>query len=243
MESWALVTGGAKRIGRVIARKLHSNGYKVLIHYSNSHSEAQSLCNEFNRLRENSSVIVQAELSNELGIMQLAQRAADYPLAVLVNNASAFYPMPLEAANFNDCQRLLSINLLAPYLLAQQLATSLSKHQGTIINLLDIHGTKPLKDHGLYSISKAALQMATLSLAQELGPEIRVNGVAPGAIIWPENSKNGAQDSIIKQIPLARCGAPSDIADTVQFLVDSHYISGQIIAVDGGRTVTGYLGA
>lgn len=243
MNQWALVTGAAKRIGRAIAMKLHSSGYNIIIHYGASADAACSLCDELNQVRQDSCVTIQADLSTEEGINDLVKLATSFKLSILINNASQFYPTPLQETQLNDCQRLLVINLLAPYFLAQKLSPLLSKNNGTIINLLDIHGQKPLKDHGIYSISKAGLQMATLSLAQELGPNVRVNGIAPGAILWPENSQNNAQESIIKQIPLAKCGSPADIANTVQFLVDSHYISGQIIAIDGGRTATGYMGA
>lgn len=243
MTDWALVTGAAKRIGREITMKLHASGYNILLHYARSEHEATLLSEKLNNLRTGSCVLVQAELSDEQAILSLAKRANTFPISILVNNASAFYPTPLATTTFVSSQTILSINLLAPYLLSQQLSATLAKHHGVIINLIDIHGQKPLKEHGMYSISKAALQMATLSLAQELGPEIRVNGISPGAIMWPENSHNDSQESIIKQIPLNRCGSPTDIADTVQFLVDSQYISGQIIAVDGGRTATGYQGA
>ena len=243
MKQWALVTGAAKRIGREIAIKLHSSGYNVIIHYGASAEEARSLCDELNRTREDSCITAQADLSTEEGINDLVKVATGCKLSILINNASEFYPTPLQDTQFHDCQRLLTVNLLAPYFLAQKLSSLLSRNNGTIINLLAIHGQNPLKDHGMYSISKAALQMATLSLAQEMGPDIRVNGIAPGVILWPENSQNDAEESIIKQIPLAKCGSPADIANTVQFLVDSSYISGQIIAIDGGRTATGYMGA
>ncbi|AQS36269.1 dehydrogenase of unknown specificity, short-chain alcohol dehydrogenase like [Shewanella psychrophila] len=243
MTQWALVTGAAKRIGREIAIKLHSSGYNIIIHYGVSAEEAKSLCQKLNKIREHSCVTAQANLSTEAGINTLVEAATQFKLSILINNASEFYPTPLADTQFKDSQRLLAVNLLAPYFLAQRLFPLLSKSNGAIINLLDIHGQKPLKDHGLYSISKAALQMATLSLAQEMGPGVRVNGIAPGAILWPENSHNDAQETIIKQIPLAKCGSPADIANTVQFLVDSHYISGQIIAIDGGRTAIGYMGA
>ncbi|BAJ02276.1 pteridine reductase [Shewanella violacea] len=243
MQQWALVTGAAKRIGREIAIKLHSSGYNVIIHYATSADLAQSLCNELNQIRENSCVTVQAYLSTEEGINKLVKAAAKETLSIVINNASEFYRTPLNDTQFKDSQHLLTVNLLAPYYIAQKLYPTLRENKGIIINLLDIHGQKPLKEHGLYSISKAALQMATLSLAQEMGPDVRVNGIAPGAILWPENSHCDAQESIIKQIPLAKCGSPADIANTVQFLVDSPYISGQIIAIDGGRTATGYQGA
>ncbi|MEI6859006.1 MAG: SDR family oxidoreductase [Shewanella sp.] len=242
MTQWALVTGAAKRIGREITIKLHSSGYNIIIHYGASVEEAKSLCHELNIRRENSCISAQANLSTEEGINTLAETAAKFNLSIIINNASEFYPTPLADTQFKDCQRLLNVNLLAPYFLAQRLFPLLNKNNGTIINLLDIHGQKPLKGHGLYSISKAGLQMATLSLAQEMGPNVRVNGIAPGAILWPANGHNDAQKSIIKQIPLAKCGSPVDIANTVQFLIDSNYISGQIITIDGGRTATGYMG-
>ncbi|MFT5790039.1 MAG: pteridine reductase [Shewanella sp.] len=245
MNKWALITGAAKRIGYSIAKQLHHDGFNILIHYSQSHKEALSLLTELNATRPNSAQIMRAELNNKIGLEQFIVdvKSLALPLAVLVNNASEFTPTPLGETDYLAAQQLLATNLLAPYFLAEQFAPTLKKQSGCIINLIDIHAKRPLKDHGLYSISKAALEMATLSLAQELAPDIRVNGVAPGAILWPEQAKDGSQKHVLKEIPLAKLGQPDDIAKLISHLVSAPYISGQIIAVDGGRSAVGFTGA
>ncbi|MCL1060487.1 pteridine reductase [Shewanella gelidimarina] len=245
MNKWALITGAAKRIGHCIAKQLHHDGFNILIHYSQSHNDALSLCSELNATRPNSAQIMQAELNNQIELQQFIVnvKSLALPLAVLVNNASEFYPTPLGETDYLAAQQLLATNLLAPYFLAEQFAPTLKEQRGCIINLIDIHAKRPLKDHGLYSISKAALEMATLSLAQELAPDIRVNGVAPGAILWPEQSNDDSQNHALKEIPLAKLGQPDDIAKLISHLVSAPYISGQIIAVDGGRSAVGFTGA
>ncbi|MCK8045452.1 pteridine reductase [Shewanella sp. 1CM18E] len=245
MATWALVTGAAKRIGLAIATQLHSEGYNIIIHYGNSADEATELKNKLNMLRDNSAQVIQADLADPSAVNKLAQDilSSNLPLSVLVNNASSFYPTPLGKTDFAQAQQLLTTNVLSPYRLAEQLSPVLSQHQGCIINMLDIHGKRPLKDHGLYSISKAALEMATLSLAQELAPNVRVNGVSPGAILWPEQSDPQSQQAVLSAIPLAKLGHPEDIAKLVSHLVSAPYISGQIIAVDGGRSAVGFTGA
>ncbi|MCL1050480.1 pteridine reductase [Shewanella abyssi] len=245
MNKWALITGAAKRIGYSIAKQLHLDGYNILIHYNQSHNQALSLYTELNTARPNSAQIIQAELNNQLALEKFISdlKSLALPLTVLVNNASEFYPTPIGETDYLAAQQLLATNLLAPYFLAEQLAPTLKQQSGCIINLIDIHAKRPLKDHGLYSISKAALEMATLSLAQELAPDIRVNGVAPGAILWPEQSNDGSQDRVLKEIPLAKLGQTDDIAKLISHLVSAPYISGQIIAVDGGRSAVGFTGA
>ncbi|MCL1137227.1 pteridine reductase [Shewanella pneumatophori] len=245
MATWALVTGAAKRIGLAIVSQLHSDGYNIIIHYGNSANEATQLKNKLNKLRPNSAETIQANLAEPTAVSKLAQDilSSNIQLSVLVNNASSFYPTPIGNTDFAQAQQLLTTNLLSPYLLAEQLRSLLSLHHGCIINMLDIHGKRPLKDHGLYSISKAALEMATLSLAQELAPSIRVNGVAPGAILWPEQSLEASQQAVLDAIPLAKLGQAEDIAKLISHLISAPYISGQIIAVDGGRSAVGYKGA
>ncbi|WP_299002163.1 pteridine reductase [uncultured Shewanella sp.] len=245
MEKWALVTGAAKRIGCAISQQLHQEGYNIIIHFGQSSDEAQALANQFNQHRPNSALCLQANLDNETGIAKLIDTIMhkQLPVTLLVNNASSFSPSAFEHTRFEQCQTTLTTNLVAPYLLAQGLFPLLKQHQGLVINLLDIHAKRPLKHHGLYSISKAGLEMATLSLAQEMGPNVRVNGIAPGAILWPNNSDKAAQSEIIQAIPLARLGQSEDIANLVCFLAKAPYISGQIIAVDGGRSATGFKGA
>lgn len=245
MEKWALVTGAAKRIGRAISQQLHREGYNIILHFGQSSDEAHALANALNKNRSDSALCLQANLDNDTGIASLIDtiKHKQLPLTLLVNNASVFSPSTFKHTTFTQCQTTLATNLIAPYLLAQGLFPLLKQHQGSVINLLDIHAKRPLKHHGLYSISKAGLEMATLSLAQEMGPNVRVNGIAPGAILWPNNSDEAAQSEIIQAIPLARLGHCEDIANLVSFLAKAPYISGQIIAVDGGRSATGFKGA
>lgn len=245
MGNWALVTGAAKRIGLAIATQLHDDGYNIVIHYGKSFEEAQALRSKLNIKRANSAIMIQADLANSNAIEQLSTQINEHAinLEVLINNASSFYPTPVGSASFAQAQQLLATNLLTPYLLAEKLSALLGKNKGCIINLLDIHGKRPLKDHGLYSISKAALEMATMSLAQELAPNVRVNGVSPGAILWPEQSNMKSQQAVLSAIPLAKLGQADDIAKLISHLVSAPYISGQVIAVDGGRSAVGFKGA
>lgn len=254
-HQWALVTGGAKRIGAAICKKLHCDGFNILIHCHHSKAEADALALELNLMRPSSAAVLQAELGSEVGLKMLVdgvtQLLADKAgvLTALVNNASVFAPedaagidVDFQGPAFDAMASVLQVNALTPYLLTKRLYSQLAIKGGAVVNLCDIHGRRPLKRHGVYSMSKAALEMATLSLAQELAPKVRVNGVAPGAILWPESPDSNA-DAVVKQIPLGRAGEPDDIATTVSFLLKAGYISGQIIAVDGGRSASGYLGA
>ncbi|GIU50964.1 pteridine reductase [Shewanella sairae] len=245
MTTWALITGAAKRIGRTIATQLHNDGFNIIIHYGQSATEAETLASKLNGKRIGSAITMQADLAQSDTVNALLTQIieAKLPLSVLVNNASSFYPTPLGQSSFLEAQQILATNLVTPYLLAQAVHPLLSEHHGCVINLLDIHGRRPLKDHGLYSISKAALEMATLSLAQELAPNVRVNGVSPGAILWPEQSDLQSQQAVLSAIPLAKLGHPEDIAKLVSHLVSAPYISGQVIAVDGGRSAVGFTGA
>ena len=244
MTKWALVTGGAKRIGQAIVLALHEKGFNIVLHYNGSEVEAISLAEKLNLVRANSCQTVKADLADDLGIDTLIRHINVHrlPLGVLVNNASLFTP-DNTLSDWSSSQRLLNLNLLSPYLLATALGDNLARHQGCVINLVDIHGERPLKHHGLYSISKAGLQMATRALAQELAPKIRVNGISPGAILWPSKSDQAAIAKVTQAIPLQRAGGPEDIANTVCFILDSPYLNGQVIAIDGGRSATGYTGA
>ncbi len=244
MKNWVVITGSAKRIGAQTAKYLHSKGYNLVIHYHHSHEDALGLKQELIAHRADSVVLIQSALDTEAGIHEFLSKLADLKCEVsaLINNASSFTPTPLATTDFAQCQSILTTNLVAPYLLSIAFAKQVN-NKGVIINLLDIHGKRPLLDHGLYSISKAALEMATLSLAQELAPKVRVNGVAPGAIIWPEQSNVKVQKKIINDIPLERIGSSIDIAKTIGFLLEADYISGQVIAVDGGRSAVGFSGA
>lgn len=234
----ALITGGALRIGAQIAKTLHAHNYTIIIHYRHSAKAASILANELNQVRADSASLVQAELSDIQAVKTLANFINK--LDVLVNNASVFYPTPIQNANVEDWQKIMNTNVMAPFFLAQSLSATLAKNQGCIINIVDIHAQRPLKNHAIYNISKAGIAMMTQTLAKELAPDIRVCGVAPGSILWPENEAelNDAQkNKMLNKIPLNKQGTAEDIANTVLFLANSPYITGQIISVDGGRTL------
>lgn len=244
MNNWVLITGGAQRIGRAIALHLHQLGYNIALHYSRSSYDATALCDQLKATRANSCRLFQADLSQAQEIERLIDQVSQQcpALKVVINNASLF-SADNSIVDHSALTTLLSVNLMAPYLIVQGVKRILTDNQGCVINLIDIHADRPLLGHGLYSMSKAALKMATYSLAQELGAKVRVNGVSPGAILWPEQANDAAQEQVLKQIPLRRCGTVDDIAHAVNFLIDAHYITGQVIAVDGGRSATGYQGA
>jgi pteridine reductase len=241
LDRVVLITGGARRVGAEIARTLHAAGAKVLIHYRSSAGAAALLAEEFNRIRVRSAAIhaadlLSAEAPDQLVAAALAQFGR---LDILINNASTFYPTPvgrITAAQWDD---LMGSNLKAPLFLAQAAAHSLARQQGLIINIIDIHGLRPLKGYPLYSAAKAGLAMLTRSLARELGPDIRVNGIAPGPVLWAENGMDeDLKREIIGKTALKRGGDPADIGRTALFLArDAPYITGQIIAVDGGRSI------
>jgi pteridine reductase len=237
----ALITGASQRIGAEIARVLHENGMDLLLHYRTSRTAAEALQRELEGRRADSARLVQADLLNTTELPVLIREAADWRgrLDLLVNNASGFYPTPIAEATESQWEELMGSNLRAPFFLAQAAAPLLRSSGGAIINLVDIHAERPLKSYPIYSMAKAGNAMMVKSLARELGPEVRVNGVAPGAILWPEEGlSEEAQTNILTRIPLERPGTPEDIARTVLFLAgDADYITGQIIAVDGGRSV------
>ncbi|WP_288368307.1 pteridine reductase [uncultured Alcanivorax sp.] len=235
----ALVTGSARRIGAQIVRTLHQHGMRVIIHYRGSQEEAESLAAELNQLRPDSAGLLQADLDQPAAVRQLASDALACfgQLDLLVNNASSFYPTPIEQANDSDWEKLIHSNLRAPFILSQQLAPALREQQGCIINIVDVYAEKPLQTHTLYCMAKAGLAMMTKSLARELGPEIRVNGVSPGPILWPEAGQMN-QQAIQDATALKRSGEPDDIANTVYWLATAApFITGQILAVDGGRSL------
>lgn len=237
----ALITGAARRIGAEISRMLHAEGMNIVIHYRSSKDEAEALCNELNALRADSAIIRQADLLNVAECNNLVHKAADYwgELNALVNNASSFYPTPVGEITEAHWDDLMGSNLKAPLFLSQAASPYLVKTRGNIINIVDIHGFRPMKLHPVYCIAKAGLAMLTQSLARELGPEIRVNGVAPGAILWPESELDSQlQQDILERTALKRQGEPKDIATTVRFLIrDANYITGQVIPVCGGRSL------
>jgi pteridine reductase len=239
----ALITGSAQRIGAAIVRKLHTAGYNVLIHYRHSQESADALADELNRIRAHSAICLQADLLQMNGVAQLAQQALAQWQRVdaLINSASAFYPTPVGTCTESQWDDIMGSNLKAPFFLAQALAETLAKHRGCIINIADIYAEKPLPQHAIYCMAKAGNVMLTKSLARDMAPAVRVNGIAPGAILWPEAggaTDGAAREKILASIPLQRIGSAEDIADTIVFLLrDAPYITGQIIAVDGGRSL------
>jgi pteridine reductase len=238
---WALVTGAAKRIGAVVARTLHDAGANVAIHYHRSAEDAERLAAELNGRRENSAFTVTADVREVPELERMAKQVLERAgrLDVLVNNASNFYPTPLGSVTEEHWYDLMGSNLKAPLFLSQAVLPALRAARGVIVNIVDVHAQRPLRDHVVYGAAKAGLAMLTRSLAKDLGPQIRVNGVSPGAIIWPEEGMSDAlRTAIIRQTALKRSGEPEDIAAAVLFLVrDAPYVTGQIIAVDGGRSV------
>ncbi len=237
----ALVTGSARRVGATINRHLHASGANIAIHYRGSADDAAALAAELNDIRPDSAATFQADLVDTSSLPNLVAAVLGRfgRLDVLVNNASSFYPTPLGTITEEHWTDLVGSNLKAPLFLAQAALAALKDAGGVIINIVDIHAQRPLKDHLVYGPAKAGLAMLTRSLAKDLAPDIRVNGVSPGAILWPEQEMTDkTKDSIIKQVPLARAGDPDDIAGCVLYLVrDATYVTGQIIAVDGGRSV------
>lgn len=236
----ALITGGARRLGAATARALHARGLRLVIHCRNSVEDATALQAELNKARRDSVRILCADLDDCEAVRQLAVDAISQwqRIDVLVNNASSFYPVAIEDSSDDDWIRLVHSNLRAPFILTQALAPTLRKGAGVIINLIDIYAEKPLAGHALYSVAKAGLAQLTRAAARELGPDIRVNGVSPGPILWPENGQDN-QQAIIDSTALKRAGSPADIAAAVTFLaLDAPFVTGQILAVDGGRSLS-----
>jgi pteridine reductase len=236
-----LITGGARRVGAAIARQLHGAGANLAIHYRNSANDAKALAVDLNAARANSAVTVQADLLDVEKLPDLVAFAASRfgGLDVLVNNASTFYPTPVGKITPAHWDDLLGSNLKAPLFLSQAAAPTLKKSGGLILNIVDIHAMRPLRDHTVYCAAKAGLHMLTRSLAKELGPEIRVNGISPGPVLWPEHGGDDRmREKIIQRTILQRMGTPEDIARTALFFAASApFITGQILAVDGGRSV------
>ena len=234
----ALISGGAVRIGAQIVRTLHENGYKVIIHCHQSEEIAQELCQKLNSKQNNSAQVVVADLEDNKAIKKLTQTIKS--LDLLVNNASVFYPTLTENSTIEDWNKIININLRAPFFLATRLSKVLSISQGSIVNIIDIHSERPLKKFSIYNISKAGLKMLTKSLAKELAPNIRVNGISPGSILWPQDESQLSDKEkmvILDRIALKRQGSPNDIAEAVLFLANAKYITGQVINIDGGRSL------
>ena len=239
-----LVTGGARRIGAEICRVLHAAGCNVVVHCNRSLAEADALAGELNAERADSVAIVQGDLHDAGDLATLVERAARSfgRLDGLVNNASSFYPTGLDAVSEANWDDLVGTNLKAPLFLAQAAAPHLRKARGAIVNIVDIHAERPLRNFVVYSVAKAGLAGLTRSLALELAPAVRVNGVSPGAILWPEGGEQYSGEErarIVRQTPLQREGTPADIAGAVKYLLlDAPYVTGQILSVDGGREIT-----
>jgi len=236
-----LVTGGAKRLGAAIARRCHEAGANLVVHYHRSRPSADALVTDLNSARAASAVTACADLNDVACLPGLVAAALDEfgRLDVLVNNASTFYPTPVGTITLSQFDDLVGTNLRAPLFLSQAAAPALRATQGLILNMVDIHGRRPLKAHPVYSAAKAGLVMLTMSLARELGPEVRVNGIAPGPVLWPERDLDPAlKDEIIAKTALKRSGSPDDIARTALYLAtEAPYVTGQVITVDGGRSL------
>lgn len=237
----ALITGAAQRIGAVIARRLHTEGMDIILHYRSSGERAAALRTELQAQRGDSVTLVHADLADMRDLVNLIDRAVAFKgrLDLLVNNASSFYPTPIGAVTEEHWDDLMASNLKGPFFLAQAAAAHLQATHGAIVNLVDIHAERPLARHPVYSMAKAGNAMMVKSLARELGPAVRVNGVAPGAILWPEEGLDSDRKAeILSRTALERPGEPADVASAVLYLArDANYVTGQIINVDGGRTL------
>ena len=237
-----LITGAARRIGACIAKRLHQSNFRVIIHYHHSSNDADLLSEELNSIRADSAYTVSANLGDIESVQNLARTSIDHwgRLDALVNNASSFYPTPLPTANEQQWQELIGSNLQGPFFLCQAVSKELTLRRGAIINIADIHARQPLRHHSIYCIAKAGNLMLTKIFAKELAPNVRVNGIAPGIILWPEDNTSAdildTQDIMLDKIPLKRMGNPEDIAQLACFLItDADYITGQTITVDGGK--------
>ena len=237
----ALITGATRRIGAAIAKKLHARGLDLILHYRSSADAAQQLAAGLNQLRPGSAQLLRADFEESTEPEALAEcvRTMTERLDVLVNNASTFEPTPLGKVNREQWDRLMASNLRAPFFLSQAMLPLLAPNQGCIVNLLDIHGQRPLKEYPVYCIAKAGLLMMTRALAREMAPDVRVNGIAPGSILWPEHGLDeAARKNILERTALKRRGEPEDIAAAVAYLVmDAPYVTGEILTVDGGRSL------
>lgn len=236
-----LITGAAHRVGAAMARMLHANGMNVVIHYRRSMDAAGALQQELNAVRADSAQIASADLDDMNDIEPLVKTATSFwnRLDVLINNASTFYPTPMGEVKLSQWDELFSSNLKAPFFLTQSAAPYLRDGLGVVINIVDIHADRPLKNHPVYCMAKAGLVMMTKALAREYGEEIRVNAVAPGAILWPEGIDEQTMQDIVSRTALKRKGEPDDIARAVLYLIrDASYTTGQVLAVDGGRTLS-----
>jgi pteridine reductase len=236
-----LITGAARRVGAAIARTLHAAGYDLALHYRRSRADLEALVTDLEQIRGSSTLALQSELADTDGLPDLVNDAVTHfgRLDGLVNNASSFFPTPLGTVTTQQWDDLFASNARAPFFLAQAAAPHLRDRAGAIINLLDIYAERPLPGYSVYCMAKAAQAAMTQALAHDLGPEVRVNGVAPGAVMWPEDGNNYARrEDIIARTPLKRAGTAEDVASTVLWLLrDAKFVTGQIISVDGGRSL------
>ena len=237
----ALITGAARRIGACIAETLHQRGCDVFLHYHSSGDAVEELAEKLNTVRPRSAITVQADLGEIEEISRLAGQVKAHAgqLDLLVNNASRFFPTKIGTTTMTQWEELMDSNLRGPYFLTQELLPQLATAGGSVVNLLDVHAVRPMPGHAVYCMAKAGLQMMTLAMARDLGPRIRVNGVAPGAILWPEQEiTSGDQQKILNKTVMGRAGKPEYIASAVAYLgLDAPYVTGQVLAVDGGRSL------
>ncbi|MGB1108870.1 MAG: pteridine reductase [Gammaproteobacteria bacterium] len=236
-----LITGGAQRVGAQVVRRLHAEGANIALHYRSSSDKAEAIRDELEAKRPNSVVLLQADLLSTKALPELVNKATNAwgRLDVLINNASTFYPTKVGTATEADWDDLIGSNAKAPFFLSQAAAPELARNKGVIINMVDVYAERPLLEHPVYCMGKAAIAMLTKSLARELGPDVRVNGVAPGVVLWPEGGATEEyRREVMEKTALSRPGDPDNIASTILFLIrDVDYITGQIIAVDGGRSL------
>ena len=241
MNQTILITGAAKRVGKEMALSFFKKGWNIIIHYNNSIEDAQSLADEMNAQRKNSAFIIQANLDNAEDVLKLAETALSLSGRIdgLINNASTFYPTPMGSFSEEHWEALMGSNLKAPLFLTQFLCETLRKNKGFIINITDINVNKALTNHSIYLAAKSGLQTITQSLAKELAPDIRVNAIAPGAILEPPNVTwtKEQKENIVKLIPMSRMGNEKDIADAAIYLSEAEYVTGQVLNVDGGKSL------
>ncbi len=240
-SKFIFLTGGAKRIGKTTCKHFHDEGFNIIFHYNSSFTEANEIKESLNSIREDSCFILQADFNDKSSIAKLTKGVSEITeeLAVLINNASSFYPTPIEQASLDEWNDLMSTNATTPLFLTQALLPFLKKGKGCVINISDTLAPSGIKNFSLYSGAKSALEGITKSLAKELAPDIRVNAISPGAILWPEDEdlSEEQQKERLSKVPLGRIGSPEDISSVAVFLTSAKYITGQVIKVDGGRSV------
>ena len=238
---WALITGAGKRIGACVAQTLHAAGANIIVHFRGSEDAATHLAEELNTSRPESAITIGADLLDIAALPSTIERIVEQTgrLDILINNASSFYATPIGSITEDQWEDLMGTNLKGPLFLSQAAIPYLRKVRGTIVNMIDVHASRPLRNHTIYGPAKAGLAMLTRTLARDLAPEVRVNGVSPGAILWPDGGMSEKiKEHVLSQIPMQRPGEPGDIADCILYLVrDASYVTGQVIAVDGGRSI------